>query len=245
MKKKHNGSQIVTKLKKADDLLGRGKSLSEVCKELEISKRNYHRWNRMYSGKSPDAIESLRALRKERIRLILKIIVVSVVVFCLMALLLGYAGPYFFLRIFDGKFKFRECEPAALVSGLEKAFDISFPAEIKEIKTARTLGGWDSYSSDYLVKFSADPNTVDAFLESFPMKITLKEYKYDDDDRRLAPSLGTPNWFTQTIKEGKKASLRSDIEIYIDTTDKSNFVVYLTGYYSRDPNEIRDELKKN
>jgi uncharacterized protein with PhoU and TrkA domain len=37
MKRKHRGPQIGAKLRQADVLLGRGKSVAEACKELDIS----------------------------------------------------------------------------------------------------------------------------------------------------------------------------------------------------------------
>ena len=43
MKKRHNGTQIVAKLRQAAKLLGQGKTVSEVCKELEVSDYTYYR----------------------------------------------------------------------------------------------------------------------------------------------------------------------------------------------------------
>ena len=37
MKKKHSGPQIVAKLREADRLLGQGKSIPEICKELGLA----------------------------------------------------------------------------------------------------------------------------------------------------------------------------------------------------------------
>jgi putative transposase len=44
MKKKHTGTQIVAKLKQADVLIGQGKTIPEVCKEIEVSEQTYSRW---------------------------------------------------------------------------------------------------------------------------------------------------------------------------------------------------------
>ena len=164
MNKKHTSSQIVTKLKQADDLLGKSKSISEVCKDLEISNRTYRRWRRKYRGMSPDDVEQIRVLQREHVRLISKIIGVCLVVSILVMLLWGLIGTYFFVRIFD--VGFRECTPDAILPDLEKQYKISFPPEIKDTKTARTQGSWDSRSiSDFYIKFSADPNTVNTFLK--------------------------------------------------------------------------------
>lgn len=69
MKKKHTGPQIVAKLRQADVLLAQGKSVPEVCKEIDVSEHTYYRWRRKYGGMSPDMIKQLRALQKENTRL--------------------------------------------------------------------------------------------------------------------------------------------------------------------------------
>ena len=69
MKKKHTGPQIVAKLRQADVLIGQGRSVPEVCKEIDVSEHTYYRWRRKYGGMSPDMIKQLRALQKENTRL--------------------------------------------------------------------------------------------------------------------------------------------------------------------------------
>ena len=67
--KKHSGPQIVAKLRQADILIGQGKTVPQVCKEIEISQQTYYRWRQKYGGMSPDMIKQLRALQKENARL--------------------------------------------------------------------------------------------------------------------------------------------------------------------------------
>jgi len=69
MKKKHSGPQIVAKLRQADILIGQGKSIPEVCKEIEVTDATYYRWRQKYGGMSPDMIKQFRALQKECSRL--------------------------------------------------------------------------------------------------------------------------------------------------------------------------------
>jgi len=69
MKKRYSGPQIVAKLRQADVLIGKGKSIPELCKELEISQQTYYRWRQKYGGMSPDMIKQFRALQKECFRL--------------------------------------------------------------------------------------------------------------------------------------------------------------------------------
>ncbi len=69
MKKKHTGPQIVAKLRQADVLIGQGKTVPELCKEIEVSEQTYYRWRQKYGGMSPDMIKQLRMLQKENKRL--------------------------------------------------------------------------------------------------------------------------------------------------------------------------------
>ena len=69
MKKKHTGPQIVAKLRQADVMIGQGKTVPEVCREIEVSQQTYYRWRQKYGGMSPDMIKQLRLLQKENKRL--------------------------------------------------------------------------------------------------------------------------------------------------------------------------------
>ena len=69
MKKRFTGSQIVAKLRQADILIGQGKNVPEVCKEIDVSSQTYYRWRQKYGGMSPEMIKEFRALRKENAHL--------------------------------------------------------------------------------------------------------------------------------------------------------------------------------
>ena len=69
MKKRYSGPQIVANLRQADVFIGQGKTIPQVCKEIEISQQTYYRWRQKYGGMSPDMIKQLRALQKENARL--------------------------------------------------------------------------------------------------------------------------------------------------------------------------------
>jgi putative transposase len=69
MKKRYSGPQIVAKLRQADVLIGQGKTVPHVFKEIEISQQTYYRWRQKYGGMSPDMIKQLRSLQKENARL--------------------------------------------------------------------------------------------------------------------------------------------------------------------------------
>ena len=69
MKKRFSGPQIVAKLRQADILIGQGKAVPQVCKEIEISQQTYYRWRKKYGGMSPDMVKQLRAVQRENAQL--------------------------------------------------------------------------------------------------------------------------------------------------------------------------------
>lgn len=69
MKKRYTETQIVTKLRQADVLIGKGNSIPEVCREIEVSQQTYYRWRQKYGGMSPEMVKELKLLQKENDRL--------------------------------------------------------------------------------------------------------------------------------------------------------------------------------
>ena len=69
MKKRYSGPQIVAKLREADVLIGQGKTVPEVCREIEVSQQTYYRWRQKYGGMQPEMAKQLKALEKENARL--------------------------------------------------------------------------------------------------------------------------------------------------------------------------------
>ena len=59
----------MAKLRQADVLIGRGRSIPEVCKEIDVSEQTYYRWRQKYGGMGPDMIKQFKALQKENARL--------------------------------------------------------------------------------------------------------------------------------------------------------------------------------
>ena len=62
-------TQIVAKLRQADVVLGQGKTVPEVCREIEVSEQTYYRSRHKYGGMSPEMVKELRGLQKENGRL--------------------------------------------------------------------------------------------------------------------------------------------------------------------------------
>ena len=69
MKKRYRDTQIIAKLRQADVLIGKGKTVPEVCREIEVSQQTYYRWRQKYGGMNPEMIKEFRELQKENTRL--------------------------------------------------------------------------------------------------------------------------------------------------------------------------------
>lgn len=69
MKKTYSESQIVAKLRQADQLKAEGKTVSQILKTLGVSSVTYYRWKNQYQGMDKDAVKRLRQLEKENEKL--------------------------------------------------------------------------------------------------------------------------------------------------------------------------------
>jgi len=67
--KRFTPEQIVAKLREADRELGKGLTVKEVCRKIEITDQTYYRWRQKYGGMSPELIKELKTLQKENARL--------------------------------------------------------------------------------------------------------------------------------------------------------------------------------
>jgi len=66
MKRRHHSpEQIIRKLREAERMLGEGKQIPEVAKELGISEATFHRWRNQYGGMKADDVKELKELRRE------------------------------------------------------------------------------------------------------------------------------------------------------------------------------------
>jgi putative transposase len=66
---RHTVDQIISKLRRADVELGKGKKVPEVCKALQITDQTYYRWRQKYGGMAPEMAKELKALQLENARL--------------------------------------------------------------------------------------------------------------------------------------------------------------------------------
>jgi transposase-like protein len=67
--KKYQPQQIVEKLRQADVELGKGLTVPEVCRGIEVTPQTYYRWRQKYGGMSPQLIAELKTLQKDNQRL--------------------------------------------------------------------------------------------------------------------------------------------------------------------------------
>ena len=67
--KRFTPDQIVSKLRQADIELGKGLTVPDVCRKIEISQQTYYRWRQKYGGMSPTLIKELKVLQKDNQRL--------------------------------------------------------------------------------------------------------------------------------------------------------------------------------
>ena len=64
-KKRLNAEQIIIKLREAEILLAKGKSVADVCRQLEVTEQTYYRWKKEYGGLRVDQAKRLKHLEKE------------------------------------------------------------------------------------------------------------------------------------------------------------------------------------
>jgi len=67
--KKFTAEQIIAKLREAEVLHGKGVTLAEICRQLEITDVTYYRWRKEYGGLRVDQAKRLKELEQENNRL--------------------------------------------------------------------------------------------------------------------------------------------------------------------------------
>ena len=67
--KRHRVDQIISKLRRADVELGKGKKVPQVCQLIGIVEQTYYRWRQKYGGRQPEMAKELKALQNENARL--------------------------------------------------------------------------------------------------------------------------------------------------------------------------------
>ena len=68
-RKRHSPEQIIRKLREADRMSSEGKTIAEVCQQLEVVEATFHRWRNQYGGMKADDAKQLKGLQVENGRL--------------------------------------------------------------------------------------------------------------------------------------------------------------------------------
>jgi putative transposase len=68
-KRKHSVEQVIQKLREVEIALGRGQSVAEACRQVEVSEHTYYRWRKQYGGIRVDEARRLKDLERENTRL--------------------------------------------------------------------------------------------------------------------------------------------------------------------------------
>ena len=68
-RRRHTAEQIIHKLREAEVALAQGRSVKEVCRQLEITEQTYYRWRKEYGGLRMDQAKRLKELERENSRL--------------------------------------------------------------------------------------------------------------------------------------------------------------------------------
>jgi transposase-like protein len=68
-RKRYTAEQIIGQLRHAEVLIGQGKMMGEVLRELGVTGNTYYRWRKEYGGLGLDQAKRLKALEQENARL--------------------------------------------------------------------------------------------------------------------------------------------------------------------------------
>ncbi len=64
-KRGYSSEEIIHKLREADVLLGRGRTVAEVAKQLAVTEQTYFRWRKAYGGLKVDQAKRLSELEAD------------------------------------------------------------------------------------------------------------------------------------------------------------------------------------
>jgi transposase-like protein len=68
-RKRYTAEQIIGFLRQAEVMVGQGKSLQEVLREIDVTANTYYRWRKEYGGLGLDQARRLKDLEQENARL--------------------------------------------------------------------------------------------------------------------------------------------------------------------------------
>ena len=68
-RKRYTAEQIIGHLRQAEVMVGQGKSIADVLRELDVTANTYYRWRKEYGGLGLDQARRLKDLEQENARL--------------------------------------------------------------------------------------------------------------------------------------------------------------------------------
>ena len=68
-RKRYTAEQIIGFLRQAEVMVGRGSSMEEVLREIDVTANTYYRWRKEYGGMNTSDARRLKELEKENGRL--------------------------------------------------------------------------------------------------------------------------------------------------------------------------------
>tara|TARA_B100002003_G_C14066433_1_gene513191 strand:+ start:81 stop:359 length:279 start_codon:yes stop_codon:yes gene_type:complete len=68
-RKRYTAEQIIGYLRQAEVLIGQGRSMDEVLREIGVTGNTYYRWRKEYGGMGMDQAKRLKELEAENTRL--------------------------------------------------------------------------------------------------------------------------------------------------------------------------------
>ena len=68
-RKRYTAEQIIGHLRQAEVMVGQGKSIADVLREIDVTANTYYRWRKEYGGLGLDQARRLKDLEQENARL--------------------------------------------------------------------------------------------------------------------------------------------------------------------------------
>jgi transposase-like protein len=68
-RKRHSAEEIIGKLREAEVLMAKGRSVADAAKAIGVTEQSYYRWRREYGGLKSDQARRLKELERENARL--------------------------------------------------------------------------------------------------------------------------------------------------------------------------------
>ena len=68
-RKRYTAEQIIGHLRQAEVMVGQGKSIADVLRELDVTANTYYRWRKEYGGLGLDLARRMKDLEQENARL--------------------------------------------------------------------------------------------------------------------------------------------------------------------------------